>query len=376
MLLLALYACAGAKPDDTATETLFEPIDQPADPAENGAPVGERTIQAEGQTIEVWYPTSESQRGSATERADYESFIPDAVTAVLGEITLPDVDSGAIRDAPIRVGTAPYPVVVFSHGFGGMRIQSLDYAVHLASRGYVVVAADHPGRMLGDVLPCVFSPPLEGCDLTGMSGDDPAVEDVADVMTWVFDAAEEGDFAGLLDTSRIALSGHSAGGGTVQTAGSEDDRFSALLSMSAGAEPTRDVPLLLMEGTCDGIIPDSAVVAAQAATPGSQLVEITGAGHLAFSDLCELDMKAFADEFLSTRDDVNSMILGQLVALASDGCADGTPVPESCGDSFLPTATSDPIIRAYTTLYFDQVLKGEGSGVQAGLYPEAVVTGL
>lgn len=372
MLLLLSLACTPKDADDSAA-ALPEPLDLPADPAENGAPVGVTTIEANGQTMEVWYPASDSVAGQATELADYASFVPTVVTDLIGPVSFPPVDSGAIRDAAFRVPESPYPVVVFSHGFGGMRIQSLDYAVHLASRGYFVVAADHPGRMLGDVLPCMFSPALEGCDLSGMTGADPAVEDVADEVDWIESAATEGQFAGMIDPGHMALTGHSAGGGTVQTAGDADDRFTALLAMAAGAQPTRDVPLLLMDGSCDGIVPAASVASAHAAVTGSVQVEIGRAGHLAFSDLCELDLLAFGNDLLGTRDDVNEMLLAQLLVLASDGCSDGTPVPAECSGGFLPLGTSDPIVRYYATVFLDEALKASGPGVTEGVYAEAVV---
>lgn len=371
-MLMFLLACAD-KADDTGASP--EPLDLPADPAENGVPVGVTTVEANDQTIEVWYPASDSAAGQPTELADYAAFIPTSVTDVIGPVVFPEVDSGAVRDAPLRVPESPYPVIVFSHGFGGMRIQSLDYAVHLASRGYVVVAADHPGRMIGDLLPCIFSPPLDGCDLTGMAGDDPAIEDVIDVADWLDVAAGEGMFAGAIDTSRLALSGHSAGGGTVQGASEADPRFTVLLSMAAGAAPDVEAPLLLMDGTCDGIVPDSSVVDAYEARPASTLVQIQGAGHLAFSDLCELELATFGEELLAGRDDVNQALLSQLFQLASDGCPDAEPVVDECaGTGFLPLSTSDPIVRAYSTVWFDQQLRGEGAGVVSGEFADAVVS--
>lgn len=364
--MLLLFACA--TPDDSASATP-EPLVLPDDPAENGVPVGVTTVVAEGQTIEVWYPASDSVLGEATELADFHQFVPASVEAVIGAIELPPVETGAVRDAPLRVPEAPYPVVVFSHGFGGMRIQSIDYAVHLASRGYVVAAADHPGRMFGDLLPCVFSPALEGCDLTGMGGDDPAVEDVEDVVTWLQQASTDGGFAGALDLSKLVMSGHSAGGGTTQAIADEDDRFAAFISLAAGATPETDKPLLLMGGTCDAFATDASMAAAHAAVPSSAQVRILGAGHLAFSDLCELKLLDLANTYLEGRDDVSDVLLPQLVALASDGCPEAVPAVEGCGETYLPLGTSDPIVRYYTTTFLDSVF-GDGT-MEAGVYADA-----
>ena len=58
----------------------------------------------------------------------------------------------------LRSPETPYPVVFFSHGLGGARVQSINYTTHLASRGYVVLSADHVGRRMTDLLPCLLSP--------------------------------------------------------------------------------------------------------------------------------------------------------------------------------------------------------------------------
>ncbi len=142
-------------PTDGDTLVEAEPLDLPADPAAWGGPVGVSTFDQDGTAIEVWYPAPSSAAGAATEVMEMWQFIPEVVLDTLGGFSLPEVDTRAIRDAPLRAPEAPYPVVVFSHGFGGFRLQSVDFATHLASRGYVVVAADHPGRSLGAVLPCL-----------------------------------------------------------------------------------------------------------------------------------------------------------------------------------------------------------------------------
>jgi dienelactone hydrolase len=364
-MLLLLLACTPA--EETPTP---EPLNLPADPAETGVPVGVTTIETDGVTAEVWYPASESTTG-ATEEPDFDQFLPDTFTAHVGDVSFPTFDSGAVRDAPLRVPEAPYPVVVFSHGFGGMRLQSIDYAVHLASRGYVVVAADHPGRMMGDVLPCLFSPPLDGCDLSGFGGEDPAVEDVDALLAWI--DAPGAPFDGALDTAHIGLSGHSAGAGTTVTAGDAEARFSALLPMAGYGAPSRDVPTLLMGGTCDSFALDAESQAARDELADGALVRILDAGHLAFSDLCALDLAGSADEWLAGRDDLNPTFYDLLLQLATDGCPDAAkPQSDICDASdFLPLETSAPIIRHYATVFFDQELKGEGGGVTGDVFPEA-----
>jgi hypothetical protein len=60
--------------------------------------------------------------------------------------------------------------------------------------------------------------------------------------------------------------------------------------------------------------------------------------------------------------------------LASDGCPSAVPDPTLCDDTaFLPLETSAPIVRHYSTVFFDATLRGAGPGVEAGVFAEADV---
>ena len=339
-------------------------------------PVGQLTTVIDGLTLEVWYPASDSVADQATEILDMNQFIPASVTALVGDSVLPDIDGYAVRDAPLRVPEAPYPVVVFSHGFGAFRLQSPGLTTHLASRGYVVVAADHQGRMLGDILPCLFSPPLEDCAVDAVLGGDPAPPQVEAILSWLDEAASEGFLAGALDTSTMAMVGFSAGGVSTSAVGQTEERFDALLWLAGAGETTRDVPGLFVGASCDAMFTMEELEAAYELLPGGQMVEILGAGHLAFTHLCQLQLGALADDVLAPREDVNQLFLDQLYALAVDGCPEyppSEPMTDDCADGYLPLETSYPIIRHYTTVFLDQQLRGNGAGVEAGVFPEAVV---
>ncbi len=363
-----LLACEQTDPDKNEVDTVDpEPMDLPSDPAERGVPVGQATVNALVQVAEVWYPASDDYIDVATDAADFEQFVPASLVEKVGAVSFPSIDSMAVRDADPRQPEGDgYPVVVFSHGLGGMRIQSLDYAAHLASRGYVVVAVDHPGRRFEDLIPCVFTPALDGCDLSGFSTD-PAVDDVDMLVDWVMDGGLD-DYFG--DASRLGVSGHSAGGGTTVTVASDDARIDAALVMAAPGLPERG-PGLVMGASCDGFV---AIDDVRAAGESGEVVVIEGAGHLAFSDMCELDLVGLAETLLAPRDDVNQALLAQFLALASDGCAGSVPSEEVCAATeYLPLETSDPIVRHYATVFFDYTLNGAGDGVRAGAYDEAEV---
>jgi dienelactone hydrolase len=362
--LAALLACSGP-----------EPIVLPDDPAASGAPVGVTTIRLGRTDAEVWYPAADAAEGEPQEPLGVLRWVPQVVQDRLGTLDLADPPTGAVRDARLRRPQAPYPVVIFSHGFGGMRYQSFDLTVHLASRGFVVISADHRGRNLADQLPCVFSPVLDGCNL-GLGQDDPAPPDIEAALAWAESANAEGVFAGALDLDALGLFGHSAGGGSTSRVGSEDQRFKALMPLGGGAVVTRDVPTAFISATCDGIIAHERLVEVADASVDATMIALHGGGHLAFSDLCLLELGRIAEEVLAPRDDINNLILSQLTRLATDGCPGFVPDPppsDDCADGYLPLDVSAPINRHYVTAFFEAELAARGPGIQAGVFAEATV---
>ena len=62
---------------------------------------------------------------------------------------LPDFEMDCDRRPPDRAGDGgPFPLVLFSHGFAGYRLQSTFLTTHLASWGFVVATVEHPYRNL------------------------------------------------------------------------------------------------------------------------------------------------------------------------------------------------------------------------------------
>lgn len=127
--VLFLFAC-------TAPPTASDPpVDTWRPPDGAGFwPVGVRTESAPDPrggelTVEIWYPSD----GSGP-TVDYG---------------LPyELPSDATRDPPAADGI--FPVLAFSHGNGGARLQSVFLTERLASHGFVVIAVDHPGNTLFD----------------------------------------------------------------------------------------------------------------------------------------------------------------------------------------------------------------------------------
>lgn len=90
-------------------------------------------------TVEVWYPAKGSKEGNAV-YAD--------VLGIPGNPNRPLVPFSflgrAVREAEPDQSAGPYPLLIVSHGYLGSRVLMTYLTENLASKGYMVVAIDHP----------------------------------------------------------------------------------------------------------------------------------------------------------------------------------------------------------------------------------------
>ncbi len=345
LLLSLLLACDPSKSDtapvDSGEEASYLPPTERG-PWAVGTSEGTLTRESgEEMAVQVWYPANETDDGSASRYA-YDGLTEG--TAL--EHSTPDC-------AEAR------PVLVFSHGSGGIRWQSIFYTEHLASRGWVVVAPDHAGNTF-----------LDDDDerMAEMALLRPA--DVALAFDWLGEQVADGAaLAGCADMDAgYAVSGHSYGGytsvavagATLDVAGLEascaesdefwceildtwkvehpdeteadlsDPRAWASVPMTpAGATlfgagvANVGVPMAILAGTLDDITP--ADTEAQPIFDGLEVAPraiavVDGAGHLSFSDACLL---------VSTLDE--------------------------CGEGYLPVADVQRITLAVSVAFLDWI---------------------
>lgn len=160
--------------------------------------------------ITIWYPASSSTDQDTT------------VTYADGIL---QVEGRATRDAEPARASGPYPLVIFSHGSGGFRWQSLWLTEHLASYGFVVMAADHAGNTIFD----------------GLAGEEVFAEaiprhyvlrpqDVLQQIALAESLADDPSLGGVIDTETIAVMGHSFGGYTALAAAGVPVNFGDLES--------------------------------------------------------------------------------------------------------------------------------------------------
>ena len=262
------------------------PVDQSQAYVEAGPfPVGVTTLALEaGNQVEIWYPAVDGTTG--TESYDVRDFVPEAIRALLTADVPAVYEYTAGRDAAMADGT--YPVVLFSHGYSGIRLQSTFLTSHLASWGMIVVSPDHWSRDLYHVL----SAPV---------GDRQSsiTELLASLDLISAQNATAGSiFENHVDDTRVVAVGHSAGGGTVVGA-ALDDRVDGYVSLASGVGISStnsttaplnlpNKPSFFIAGALDGVISaqESTKPSYEAVSGPSRLWIIDGVGHNGFDDFC------------------------------------------------------------------------------------------
>ncbi|AKF04668.1 Putative lipoprotein signal peptide [Sandaracinus amylolyticus] len=260
----------------------------PDEPEARGPwPVGVRTVTVGRLTVDVWYPAQlGSETGVAPATYDVRDWLPESQR---GDAVIPDADApiqtcDCHRDLPIDAEHGPYPLVVFVHGTAAFRTQSLSFLTHWASRGFVVVATDHPGLYLGDLLAIVCADPRTGPRM---------LEEDVDAMLDAMRATsgELAWLAGRVDPARIGLAGHSAGG--IVTSLSDRAGVRVVIGLSSNGAAREDPGLegsLFVAATDDAVVPYSSTLSAYEGSPEPKwFLGIQGSGHLAPSDLCDLE---------------------------------------------------------------------------------------
>ena len=206
--------------------------------------------------VQVWYPAVPAPGAQTGPWMDRLDVAGPTIARYLG---LPSffLDHAALvrthsyPGAPPDPGAAPYPVVIYSHGWNGFRAVNLNQSEALASHGYIAVAVDHTyGAMFtvfanGTVVPNnpaaippetpadAYQAGIETLEATYAAD----LRFVLDQLARVNSGAIASPLTGRLDLAHVGLYGHSTGGGAVVLACSQDKRCQAGLGMDAWLVP-------------------------------------------------------------------------------------------------------------------------------------------
>ena len=210
--------------------------------------------------------------------------------------------TNSFRDAPPTEQPHGLPLVVLSPGFTKPRGTLTALAEDLASHGYLVVAVDHTHETVGTTFP-------DGRITTCLARETPRRDkafwqkvaagraaDVSFVLDELTGPAPVWPHADLIDRSRIAMAGHSAGGASAIAALPTDSRIRAAVDIDGST----DTPLppnglrrpVLFLGKRASYMPGSGNSGAATwerdwarLTGWRRWLVVTGAVHMSFTDL-------------------------------------------------------------------------------------------
>ena len=206
-------------------------------------------VNARELMVSLWYPAATSDGPRAPYMTPAESRLQLTGRGITGvpPDALSTVRTNAVSDAAPAGDEGSLPLVVLSPGFTNSRSTLTGLAEDLASHDYVVAGIDHTYESLATAFPdgrittCLArEAPRRGQGfwekvVTGRAAD------VSFVLGELTGAHPAWPGAGLIDPSRIAMAGHSAGGAAAIAAMLADSRVRAGLDMD-GATCARIPP--------------------------------------------------------------------------------------------------------------------------------------
>lgn len=281
----------------------------PAGPYPVGLVDRELVDEARGRRlmVSVWYPAAEN--GAPAPLTHY----PDEVAAALGNLSgLPGIllqhlryiNLSASENVPVLPGDARFPVLIFSHGMVGLRLQNSSTLQDLASWGYIVIAVDHTDAAAVTVFPDGEARfyNLEHYGIPAGREVEKALVDERVFPVWVEDqrfiydtieawAASDPLLAGRINLDQIGSFGHSFGGATALEICRIEARCLAAVNLDGGLYGDLETqpavrPLLLLSSAGSSQLPEAVAgwqkMIAQADAPAYWL-ELPHSSHFSFT---------------------------------------------------------------------------------------------
>ncbi|MFM7062282.1 MAG: alpha/beta hydrolase family protein [Actinomycetes bacterium] len=318
--------------------------------------VGITTLDLPDRKVSVFYP---APKGSAEGKqpATYSQLdaLPESLAAAAPQLLPPGTDLTFVMPTTfdgLPAATGPFPLVVFSHGFGSFRLDASSVVSGIASWGFVVAAPEHIERDRAALVTGKV-----GGSVAELTATD--VKVVTDTVALV--GAADGVLKGLADTDKVGVVGHSAGGRAALSALSEDQVDVAVGWAPAGRwdQPAPKKPSMVLAAKVDVLVPLDEVRATfdGLATP-KRLVVVEKEGHNSFTDICKSVQSG--QDLIGLAEKAGFKLPATLAEGGRDGCLPGA----------LDTATAWAITQNFTV---GQLRYGLGiDATPVGLGPDVV----
>lgn len=255
--------------------------------------------------VQAWYPTMEDGSRAHSLYIDGLHILPEKIGVLPRWVFehYDQVNTHGTLNAKISGAKERWPVIIFLTGNVSSRAFYTNLVVGLASRGYVVLAIDHPFEaMIVELKDGTIATTIEK-----YTKDEPnllkfmkrrldlRVEDVKFVLNQLERNADSSDtFFSSIDKNRIVITGHSLGGATAAVAMATDPRIKAAANIDGtlyGEFPdtTNVRPFLLLESKKDNSSQFFRYEEGNRQTfkyfVGGYRYEITDADHYSFTDV-------------------------------------------------------------------------------------------
>ena len=324
--------------------------------------------------VQVWYPAEPpASKAEPAPWIDHVEITGPALADFLGKPPfffdhLRYARTNALPDAPVSGAAAQYPLLLFSHGWQGLRTQSTFLMEELASYGYIVAAPDHTYGALATVFPdgraAMSNPAALPYD---MGIPEAAYQQAARQLgaQWAADlrfiletlaAPEAGSPAARLryrvDFSRVGVLGHSTGGGAAIQFCADDWRCRAALGLDPYMMPVS--PAVIKTGLEQPYLGIFSAVWAQDVPSGNNEIFEQFAGNSSG------EVYRFYIRQTTHYDFTDIGAFSPLAAqIGLKGPLDGAQVQR--------------IVRAYALAFFDHTLRGaDASILESAAFPEIV----
>ena len=259
----------------------------------------------------VFYPADASElAGHPLFSYDLEAPLPAALTAIVPTKFNAVFTVDAHVDAP-GSPHGPFPIVLFSHGFGASRLYYSHLLTGIASWGFVVVSADYLERgLLAEATNHVTDSPAR--DLQTMFDSLTATE--------LASATPSSPLHGVADPHKVGAVGHSAGGQTAFDA-LEDPRVDVAVGWEpvGPSGPPAHKPAMIIGDTGDVALTPATLTGEFNKFPGpTNFIEVSGEGHDTYTDICT-SIRNGGGGLVGFAESVH-LVSPSLAKLANNGC--------------------------------------------------------